>query len=291
MSLPVETDYRRWGEPRRFSVADFLALDRLEDGLILVEEGGLELPMLVANRGAAATFIGFHAAMNPGVRRPLPFLQGRGIAPKSLNTILLGDPSLGLHEDVKVGWFLGSRRFDVPAVLPRLLDHADRLMGASRRLLWGVSAGGTAALLYARGEDTVVAVNPQTNVARFTWGRTRPWIEHGWGETGRAAKALAAEMGDLTRRPPAAGRIVYVQNARDDHLADHMAPFLAMLGVPATAGRHGRVTVVLDDWGEGHVPPPPRRQAAILAEEAARLLGRRPGWWARLWVKLGAVSG
>ena len=270
MTDVVEVDYQRWGKPRRSDGAGFLALTALPSGLYVVEEGGLPLPMLVTNRSSRGTFVGFAAAMNPGIRRPLPFLQGRRIAPKSLNMILLGDPSLALHPDVKVGWFLGNRRFDLPAILPRLLDHADRLMGAERRLLWGVSAGGTAALRYARDGDTAVAVNPQTMLANFTRGRVQPWTEHGWGLHRRKAGPLLAEIGDLTRRAQH-GRVVYVQNESDDHVALHMAPFAAATGMPMAPTDDGSFRVVLGRWGEGHVPPPPPIQAAILREEAARL--------------------
>ena len=281
MSPEIDVDYERWGDPQRLSVPQFLALDRLHDGLVLIEEGGLELPMLVTNRGAPATFVGFHAAMNPGRRRPLPFFQGRRIAPRGLNAVLLSDPSLGLHPEVKVGWFLGCRRFTLRERLPAILDHVDRLTGARRRLLWGCSAGGTAALHYARDEDVAVAINPQTVIANFTRGRWQPWLEHGWGVTGRAAEQdwLAAHA-DLRREPPK-GRVLYLQNARDDHVARHMQPLLQAMGLPAGEGEHGRVRVTLGNWGEGHAPPSSDEQMRILGTEAARLTGR-PGWRERL---------
>ena len=281
----VARDYARWGRPLEVTVAEFLALDRLPDGLVTIasDDRRVELPILVHNRRAAASFVGFHAAMNPKLRRPLPFLQGRGVAPRSLNTLLLGDPSLYLHDAVRVGWFLGNRSMALTELLPAILDHADRLMGARARLLWGCSAGGTAALRYAREQDTAVAINPQTIVHRFTRGRWQPWLEHGWGITERAEEApFLAAHADLTTAPIAPGRVVYVQNVRDDHLATHMAPFAAAHGMPIVAGDHGRFRIELDDWGDGHTPPPAAWQKGLLADEAERRLGTAAGPWAAI---------
>jgi hypothetical protein len=272
MIAGITRDYTRWGEPRRLTSVEFLALTALPSGLIVIDRGPVELPMLIVNRGAPATFVGFHAAMNPSMRRPLPFFQGRNIAPARLNTILLCDPSLYLAHDVTVGWFLGNDRLRLREELPRLLDHADRLMGASRRLLWGNSAGGTATLAYARPEDVAIAINPQTILARFTRGRTRPYVRHGWAANDvDAERSVMDAIGDLRHLPPQ-GRIVYVQNESDDHVERHMRPFADVIGMRLRNGEQGRFRVLIGDWGHGHVAPPADLQQRIVAEEADRLL-------------------
>ncbi|MFW2831663.1 hypothetical protein ACM608_17400 [Sphingomonas sp. ID0503] len=285
MKMKVETDYGRWGAARRMSVDAFLATCDLPDGLTVIEHGVVELPMLVSNRGAPATFVGFHAAMNPAVRRPVPFFQGRQVAPAGLNSILLCDPSLYLHPAVTAGWFLGNREMALREILPRVLDHADGLMGAKRRLLWGNSAGGTAALAYGRAEDVTVTINPQTILSRFTRGRTRPYIRHGWAANDRdGEEAVMAAIGDLRICPPK-GRIVYVQNTSDDHLDLHMRPLADAMGMAVRDGEQGRFRVMFGDWGRGHIPPPPAQQRRIVEGEARRLLaemGAPVGWGARV---------
>ena len=276
MQALVETDYSRWGRVARLTPEEFLARDHLADGLLLIDYGAVELPLLIRQRGAPATFYGFHAAMHPEVRRALPFFQGRQIAPKRLNMVLVGDPSLYLHPEVKVGWFLGNRHCLLTEELPVIMDHLDRLMGARRRLLWGNSAGGTAALRYARDQDVAVAINPQIILERFTWGRVLPWLRHGWEAHGKEAqRAFAAEHGDLRRDPPR-GRIVYVQNTTDDHLPRHMRALAEVMDLPVTHGEHARHRVVLGDWGKGHIPPQAPIQRRLLEEEAGRLLCALP---------------
>jgi len=284
MPFPVEVDYARWGRPRRYTREAFLALDRLRSGLILIDYGAVELALLVLDRGARATFFGFHAAMNPTWRRPVPYFQGRRIAPRKLNMVLISDPSLWLHPDVKAGWFLGNRHCELLAELPPILDHVEALLGSERRLLWGNSAGGTAALRYARNDDISVVMNPQIILERFTWGRIKPWAEYGWGcADNEAARALVRRIGDLRLTPPQ-GRVVYCQNLHDAHVEDHLKPLAGVMGVSAEPGDDGRFKLILGDWGKGHIPPSSDEQAAIVAGEAARLpLARAQRRWWRGW--------
>jgi len=284
MVSAVARDYSRWGVPHVYARESFFAATSLPDGLIVIDYGEIELPMLVRRRGAPVTFYGFHAAMNPTIRRPLPFFQGRNIAPAATNSVLLCDPSLYLHEAVKVGWFLGNRLCPLVTELPLVLDHLDRLMGAERRLLWGNSAGGTAALRYSREQDVAIAVNPQTILEHFTWGRVLPWIEHGWQASGADARSLAGRIGDLRLHAPR-GRTVYVQNIDDEHHGRHFLPYAHQHGFRTEPGDDGRQGLILGTWGKGHTPPPPEMQRRLVAGEADRMLeemGVRPGLWNRL---------
>jgi len=284
MTFPVATDYRRWGRKRfRHGLDEFMALDRLTSGLHLIDYGAVELGLLVNNRGARATFYGFHAAQSPVTRRPLPYFQGRKVAPKRLNTVLVSDPSLYLHDDVRAGWFLGNKYCDMRTDFPAIMDKLDALMGAERRLLWGNSAGGTAALFYAREQDVSVVMNPQTVLTNFTFGRVRPWMDHGWDIPDHDhAWWFTEEIGDLRKNPPK-GRIVYCQNINDDHVELQLKPLAETLGVSTEAGDDGRFKLILGDWGKGHIPPPGAVQAAIVGEEAEAMLEQeRAGWLVRL---------
>ncbi len=273
MSFPVETNYRRWGWRRwRHKPEEFMALDRLRSGLHVIDYGRVELALLVKNRKAPATFYGFHAAQSPVTRRPVPYFQGRKIAPKQLNTVLVCDPSLYLHDDVRVGWFLGNRHCEMLEIWPGLMTKIDALLGSERRLLWGNSAGGTAALRYAREQDVSVVMNPQIILERFTWGRVIPWIRRGWGIAERAEQlAFVRKIGDLRDTPPK-GRIVYCQNYHDSHVEEHLKPLAEVTGVSTDPGDDGRFSLVLGDWGKGHIPPPSGVQRAFVAEEADRIL-------------------
>lgn len=273
MAFPVATDHARWGKTWRYGRDEFLALDRLRSGLIVIDYGAVELALLVRNRRAPVTFYGFHAAQSPMQRRPVPFFQGRRIAPRRFNQVLVSDPSLYLHDDVRVGWFLGNRHCPMTEELPPIMDKLDALMGAERRMLWGNSAGGTAALRYAREQDVSVVVNPQVVLRNFTWGRVEPWLEHGWGiDDYWDRRAYGEAHCDLRANPPK-GRIVYCQNIHDDHVELQLKPLAETLGVSAEPGDDGRFRLILGDWGKGHIPPPSEFQQAIVAEEADRMAG------------------
>lgn len=277
MPFPVETDYARWGRIRRCTRDEFFALDSLKSGLLLIDYGAVELALLVANRGASATYYGFHAALSPHARRTVPYFQGGRIAPRTMNRVLVCDPSLYLGAEVHSGWFLGNRHCRMAEELPAAMDKLDELMGAGRRLLWGNSAGGTAALRYAREADVAVVMNPQTILADFAWNRVEPWVRLGWGIADyEEARAFVRAAGDLRAAPPR-GRIVYCQNVHDEHVHSQLAPLAEAMGVAAEPGDTGRFRLILGDWGKGHIPPPPDFQKAIVAEEAERMVGRPKG--------------
>lgn len=280
MNFPVETDYARWGRKCwRHDLDGFLALDRLRSGLHVIDFGAVELGLLIRNRRASSTFYGFHAAQSPVNRRPVPYFQGRKIAPKRLNTVLVSDPSLYLSDDVRVGWFLGNKHIDMPAIWPGIMDKIDALMGASGpRLLWGNSAGGTAALIYARAQDVSVVMNPQIILRNFTWSRVQPWLLHGW-DIEEYFEGLAHGESHLDLRDRIAPhRIVYCQNRHDDHVELQLTPLAETLGVSTEPGDDGRFRLILGDWGKGHIPPPSEVQAAFVTEEVERMLGPESGW-------------
>ncbi|MGP1351810.1 MAG: hypothetical protein ACTS1Z_00665 [Parasphingopyxis sp.] len=283
MRFPVKTDYRRWRQKQyRYSPQDFLALDTLPSGLILIDYGAVELAMLVKNRKAEASFFGFHAAQSPLTRQPVPYFQGRKVAPKRMNQILVSDPSLYLHEDVRVGWFFGNKHCNLVEELPPIMDKIDALTGATRRLLWGNSAGGTAALHYAREQDVSVVMNPQIVLRNFTWGRVEPWLLHAWDiEDYWEGRAYGEAHCDLRDTPPK-GRIVYCQNEHDDHVELQLEPLAEVLGVSTEPGDDGRFKLILGDWGKGHIPPPSAVQQHIVGEEVERMLGPAKGWFSKL---------
>ncbi|MEO1169051.1 MAG: hypothetical protein AAFW97_10115 [Pseudomonadota bacterium] len=278
MRFPVKTDYRRWRQKQyRYSPQNFLALDALPSGLILIDYGAVELALLIKNRKAEASFYGFHAAQSPLTRQPVPYFQGRKVAPKRLNQILISDPSLYLHDDVRVGWFFGNKHCNLVEELPPIMDKIDALTGATRRLLWGNSAGGTAALRYARDEDVSVVMNPQIILRNFTWSRVEPWLLHGWDiDEYWEGRAYGEKNCDLRDTPPK-GRIVYCQNEHDDHVALQLEPLAETLDVSTEPGDDGRFRLILGDWGKGHIPPPSSVQQRIVGEEVERMLGPKKG--------------
>ena len=268
MGFAVPTDYDRWRQKQyRYTLDTFMNLEHLPSGLITIDYGKVELALLVKNRGASANFYGFHAAQSPVTRQPVPYFQGLNVAPKRMNQILVCDPSLYLHEDVRIGWFYGNRACHMFDEWPPIMNKLDALTGAERRLLWGNSAGGTAALRYARDQDVSVVMNPQIILLNFTWSRMMPWLEHD------EAWFFNRDHGDLRSLPPK-GRIVYCQNRHDDHVDLHLKPLAETLGVSVEPGDDGRFKLILGDWGKGHIPPPSDIQRQIVVEEVDRMLGK-----------------
>lgn len=191
--------------------------------------------------------------------------------------IHLSDPSLTLGPGLGAGWFAGHRGLRLQEVWPRVLDHLVLCCESSREIHFGVSAGGFAALYYAHDRPHAVAVpvNPQTSLKRHSTAPVANYLRAAWGlpedvdiDTGLTRIPAVHDLNELYGRGHS-NTVVYIQNLQDDHVFNHLAPFLE-----ATHGssRPESVAVHLHRWGEGHVPPTPDFLTIVL-----RTLSR-PTW-------------
>ncbi len=162
---------------------------------------------------------------------------------------------------------------DTQTIIPRVMDHLDKLLATRRRLLWGISGGGFAALMFGRREDTVIAVNPQTDISRFNAGDLGCYLDRAWG-------ASPADLRDgklkfvhnLTKRRHDWPRVIYLQNQSDGHVRDHLEPLLEHLGRKNREQDDESFKLIFGDWGDGHKRPPVEYMAEIVRSEAEVLL-------------------
>ncbi|WP_439594424.1 hypothetical protein [Falsiroseomonas sp.] len=270
----VEIDYLKWGGlAARLSAPEFFELETIHSGLYCIAYGPVEIPLLIRSRSAPVTFYAFHS--NQSKKTSLPFFQGGNLPPQTINSVRIGDPSLYLGGGLSLAWYAGNLHCNLNDELPRIMDHLDRLLGTSRRLLWGCSGGGFAALTYAREQDVAVAINPQVEIAKFTWSSVRKYTDLAWGtvDDEEAHDVLQRVVrGAVLRRADPLPRIVYVQNVTDHHFGIHFLPFAQQLGLPTEEVDEPRYRLVLGNWGEGHIAPPSETQASLVRQEAARML-------------------
>lgn len=196
----------------------------------------------------------FHAAA-PDFIVP-PWFAGRLIT-SGLPTARLSVSDPALSKDVRTGWFAGSEKSPTfPSDLASFIDTFRRSIGADRVVALGGSSGGFAAIQLASRIDNAwaIAMNPQTDIFKYSPRLVEPYIRHCWG--GDYEKALASGNTSLLERIDSIEcrkdcRIIYLQNNQDlFHLENHAIPFFkAAKDVKSVVWKRG-------DWGEGHVPPP-----------------------------------
>lgn len=244
------------------------------------EDTRLDLDTLLLRREHRDLVVVLHGAL---VRKDvtLPRFEWlRTLRERPENLLFVSDPSLARDEKVPLAWYVGPEGYDVSDRLAaEVAALADRLASA-RTVFTGSSGGGYAALALAARTPGSLAVSfsPQTRIARYEHMpvkifRTRLFPDHPDMDSVEAAHR---DRVDLTHRwaagpgqPRAFVRLV--QNSRDEgHIESHLRPFLTAAGVdPDTHEGHPRISVAMDDFGEGHTPPRPAQMREQLDEALA----------------------
>ncbi|GGG64099.1 hypothetical protein GCM10011374_29560 [Kocuria dechangensis] len=224
------------------------------------------LDIHISPAGADTTVVVFHAALT-GNGTALPVFAGaRMLRPFSVNLIQVADPGLYAADDLEIGWFAGTRAHPIQEELVVVLRHLFEELGGTRKVFFGPSAGGYAALYYGSHfpDAVIVPVNPQTILERFNRDQQAAYCAAAWNAP--PEEVWGTEV-DADLRETFAGHnendILYVQNERDPHLQEHMEPFLATLPPD-------RIEVLRGDWGRGHQAPPTEELSTILSKVLPR---------------------
>lgn len=228
----------------------------------------LDVETLLLRRDHPDLVVVLHGAL---VRRDvtLPRFEWlRTLRERPENLLFVSDPSLGWDEVLPLAWYVGPEEHDVTARIATEVEHLTRRLGTTRTVFTGSSGGGFASLaLAARTAGSLaVSFSPQTRISRYERipvksFRTRLFPGH--PDMDSVEDAHGSRV-DQTQRwtagesqPEAFVRIA--QNSRDDrHIEAHLHPFLVAAGSdPETFEGNPRISVALDDFGEGHTPPRP----------------------------------
>ncbi|WP_188538568.1 hypothetical protein [Kocuria dechangensis] len=171
----------------------------------------------------------------------------------------LADPTLHLDPGLRIGWYCGGSGEDSTDRLARLINEIAAQLGVEKIVIQGSSSGGFGALaLTTRVPGSLaLAFSPQTNMGRFSLGRSASWLvkaafpEYVTYADFEDAEPTRADLGSLYADFEG-GRAWYIQNSGDiDHLETQMYPFQPQVD--------DRVTFVLEHHCTGHNPPTPQR--------------------------------
>jgi hypothetical protein len=280
---PSERSLERWKvrTTEHASVAGFLGQRQLPNGIHTINGAESPIDILIRARPGAPVIFSFHGNTPRSPELQLPVFTGLNVT-KDLDASLvaLSDPTLNLDADLRLGWFAGSAGLRLQTVLPTILAHIAAVLAAPRIIFFGGSGGGFAALYYAAGfpDSLSVVWNPQTDIRRYNpphiedYGR----VAFGWGSLDETRDRLADEIVPALAQVYASGRdnlVLYLQNASDGHVANHMLPLLDAMNAPTAEIGEGQpfsgpitksVWVHLGQWGTGHASPPVDFHRALL---------------------------
>lgn len=260
-------DAKKWGKKILYlqSKEHLKNVNFASDCLCTIKFEKCFLDFMVSNRCSETTVVFFHAALTERVDLQLPVFSGARLgAGLNVNKIFVSDPSLYLSNTLRLGWFLGNRYLHGEEQITSSLLQILRNLGTKKVILFGASAGGFASILYggriknlSELEVISIAINPQTNILKFSKGPVRDYFQTCWDVNYNdfdVLKTLNLTY-DLTCSPELISNLplLYIQNTGDDHYRDHFLPFLNFCNNKLES--NGKFFAA--DWfGVGHISPP-----------------------------------
>lgn len=246
------------------SLGSFLTVERILDGRHAIEHGhDVTTDLLVLDRQATTTVITFNGAAAPRAARP--YFQATGMLSSledqvgPINRVHVHDGLLAHHEDLRIGWYLGTPEVNLSAQLTRILEKVLQQLRRGPVVIFGSSAGGFAALTQGEAlpDTIVVAANPQTVLERYEPNLYRAWLEiGGWipSEDPFPSPSRITARTDLRKNPgPYRPRHTYLLlNINDKlHVGSHALPWME-----ENAGGRAISVVAGSKWGPNHAPAP-----------------------------------
>ncbi|TSI13950.1 hypothetical protein [Brevibacterium aurantiacum] len=251
------------------SVDTFAGPVPAESSTYTIAVGGLPVDLRFDDRGFDTTVVFFHPAITKAVKR-FPLFSGATFSEHlKANRLFVSDPSLYVDQRLKLGWYAGNKhqpklQDDLAAIISKFVAPEQRL------IFFGASGGGFASLFYSTKfpGSIAVPVNPQTMIGAYVPAIVNRYLSYAWDGSALDEIPVCTDVRGLYQNP-VDNVVVYVQNSGDsDHMDNHYAPFMDALP------KDHRVSSLLVDAGEGHVPPP-RDQLGQILEEV--ICGAFPG--------------
>jgi|GEM_PF-1872039 len=161
------------------------------------------------------------------------------------HVLCVADPTLELHDEMNLGWYLGTDEHDATEELSRFIRHFAGALGIpdDKIVIWGSSGGGFSALALASRIEkaTAVAINAQTDIfayelARIVEAMRRSCFGNQMAQQIQEQFGPRVNMGQAWRSNRSS-RAILIQNTLDTHhYACHFKPYWEALGGTAEGG-------------------------------------------------------
>ncbi|MGH7183774.1 MAG: hypothetical protein ACREJN_17610 [Nitrospiraceae bacterium] len=192
------------------------------------------------------------------------------------HVLCVADPTLDLHDEVKLGWYLGTDEQDASEELSQFIRRFAKALGIpeDKIVIWGSSGGGFAALAVTSHIEkaTAVAINAQTDIFAYEIARYVETVR-GYCFRNQPAQHIQEHFGTRVNMAQAwrrnrTSRVILIQNKLDTHhYACHFRPYWEALGGTAEGGASadGRHYAWLYSDSNGHAPESEQMVPGILS--------------------------
>lgn len=260
-------DTAKWGVSLNYPDQNFFLNSPITNGLHTIQYGGQLVDILVRDRGSDTTVVVFHASVK--TTSTYPILSGESFtANLGVNLISLSDPGVAVDNEIRLGWFIGTRVIgDFRTRVTPLINHILDGLGSSRTILWGSSGGGYAAVNFAQDfpESLVLAINPRLNLTARPTAKAVKFVNTAFKPSGRTAfnrvwnTKITKNLGDLYPDGFPAYMGLYQNLGDTDYLNGQFRPFVREYADDPL------LWIRTEEDGVGHVPIPRRRMLDIMA--------------------------
>ena len=266
----------------------------IEPGVHRIKSCGVEIDFLCQDihnaRERGIILVCFGGALKDRAHIRGPFFSGTKIGKMlQIPLISISDPTLERCPELLLSWYMGAAgRLNLPQIIAKHLDNIADVF-QSRLILFGGSGGGFGILnVQPHMQSFVCSVvwNPQTLISNYIPRVVHAYARHAFGHIGlidgpEAAEQFFSASGlsyDVTGARMNKGTNLYLQNAGDNHVENHMKPLLAhgrwnesVAGVFENPERG--ITVGVATWGEKHAVLP---KPALIKALRATIEGKVP---------------
>lgn len=229
-----------------------------QESTFFAEIDGVQFPLRFLSGGDVRNLvISFHGAINREKREIpafLPFQPGlSGIA----HQIAISDPTMYSRSNFTLSWYTGHEGFPCQSIMPTLINAIKQLFDIERRVYFGSSGGGFAALFYSWVDQGSIALvrSPQTNIMQYYSGHIERYRKACWPELDdnvRLSEKIVTDVSPLYKNAMN-NTVIYLQSSGDSfHISNHMIPFLQ--GMQSNISeKNNRFILNCDFWGKfGH---------------------------------------
>lgn len=241
---------------------------RLPDGSVL--------DFLVNNNGSEELVVSLHGATARDKYILPRFEWYNTLSEQSYSSIFIGDPALNFHPKIQLGWYLGTRKFDLHEYLAAFVNEIALKIGARKVVFTGLSGGGFAALQIASFSpgSTAIVFNARTQIPivqvdgdvswpfYFFLSNVMPEIAPSRANSESFAREWNDELGDRVSARERFRRytdchVVFISNSND--------PFHSTESIPFEESAHADNVIQFVNYEGGFAHSEPSREMFLEA--------------------------
>lgn len=202
------------------------------------------LEFLLNNNGSEELVVSLHGATDRDNYTIPRFEWFNTLSEQPYSSIFIGDPALNFHPKIQLGWYLGTRNFNLHEYLATFVSEIALKIGARKVVFTGLSGGGFAALQIASFSpgSTAIVFNPRTEIPvvqddhvvswpfYFFLSNVMPEIAPSRASSESFAREWTDELGDRISarerfRQYTDCRVVFISNINDPFHSKETIPF------------------------------------------------------------------